>query len=176
MDDVEAGKAKKKYRIPNLLPVVATMTPSSAKLFGRRVDLYSFCLCSYRFSSSLQEYTLFQILLAVLAFHRYITNVKIMESISVGCAWPMLLSDKFLDHVSDKNTEMTLSMWRPSYSTSKQTHWQLSVKVVKAEINRRIGGRSNTINTARTSKGAELKQIIMMDYLKRSSLLNCRVF
>eukprot|EP01036_Dinobryon_divergens_P025800 gene25800-34386_t len=38
------------------------------------------------------------------------TRLKIMESISVGCALPML-SDKFLDQVTDKNTKMTLSMW-----------------------------------------------------------------
>ena len=33
-----------------------------------------------------------------------------MEGISIGCALPML-SDKFLDQVTDKNTKMTLSMW-----------------------------------------------------------------
>ena len=38
------------------------------------------------------------------------SRLKIMESISIGCALPML-SDKFLDQVTDKNTKMTLSMW-----------------------------------------------------------------
>ena len=38
------------------------------------------------------------------------TRLKIMESISIGCTLPML-SDKFLDQVTEKNTIMTLSMW-----------------------------------------------------------------
>ena len=38
------------------------------------------------------------------------SRLKIMEGISIGCALPML-SDKFLDQVTDKNTKMTLSMW-----------------------------------------------------------------
>eukprot|EP01036_Dinobryon_divergens_P023244 gene23244-31570_t len=38
------------------------------------------------------------------------TRLKIMESISIGCSLPML-SDKFLDQVTDKNAQMTLSMW-----------------------------------------------------------------
>lgn len=38
------------------------------------------------------------------------TRLKIMESISIGCSLPML-SDKFLDQVTDKNARMTLSMW-----------------------------------------------------------------
>ena len=37
-------------------------------------------------------------------------RLKIMESISIGCTLPML-SDKFLDQVTDRNTKMTLSMW-----------------------------------------------------------------
>ena len=38
------------------------------------------------------------------------TRLKIMESISIGCSLPML-SDQFLDQVTDKNAQMTLSMW-----------------------------------------------------------------
>ena len=38
------------------------------------------------------------------------TRLMIMESISIGCTLPML-SDNFLDQVTDKNTKMTLSMW-----------------------------------------------------------------
>lgn len=37
-------------------------------------------------------------------------RLKIMESVSMGCTLPML-SDKFLDQVTDKNAEITLSMW-----------------------------------------------------------------
>ena len=38
------------------------------------------------------------------------TRLMIMESISIGCTLPML-SDNFLDRVTDRNTKMTLSMW-----------------------------------------------------------------